>query len=66
MHTAINVIYAPKTLPEIPLGLLSGHPLENCFGALRRLLHDCNRFPDVLVGAAKNQIVEKVMEELAH
>jgi hypothetical protein len=51
---------------EIPLDRISTHPLENFFGLLRRLLHDCNRFDEVLHGAAKNAIVNRVYHELGH
>jgi hypothetical protein len=40
--------------------------LENFFGLMRRLLHDCNSFDEVLRAMARNSIVNEVFLELQH
>jgi hypothetical protein len=51
---------------DIPLDRISTHPLENFFGLLRRLLHDCNLFTELLHAAARNCVVQRVMKRLCH
>jgi hypothetical protein len=51
---------------DLPLDRLSTHPLENFFGLLRRLVHDCNMFHDVLHPVARNCVVQHVCDALGH
>jgi hypothetical protein len=67
MTTIIGIISALETIEaDIPLDRISTHPLENFFGLLRRLLHDCNRFEELLHAAARNCVVGTTMNELDH
>jgi hypothetical protein len=67
MATVAGVLYALVVIDgDIPLDRISTHPLENIFGLLRRLLHDCNTFEELLRGAARNSIVNELYHELGH
>jgi hypothetical protein len=53
MSTIIGVIYALIIINgDTPLDRISTHLLENFFGLLRRILHDCNKFEECLHPAA--------------
>jgi hypothetical protein len=65
MATTIAIVTAlHKILCDIPLDRIGTHPLENFFGLLRRLLHDCNMFAELLRAMAKNCVVQRVMDDL--
>jgi hypothetical protein len=67
MGTIVAVIHALVILDcDVPLDRISTHPLENFFGLLRRLLHDCNRFDEFLHATARNAIVNEIHHELHH
>jgi hypothetical protein len=67
MSTIIGILSALRLVPDdIPLDRISTHPLENFFGLLRRLLHDCNSYDELLHGAARNAIVNEIYQELGH
>jgi hypothetical protein len=67
MTTVAGLIGALAHLDcDIPLDRISTHPLENFFGLLRRLLHDCNLFTELLHAAARNLVVQRVMNEMGH
>jgi hypothetical protein len=67
MATIIGLIYGVTEFEwDLPLDRIFTHPLENFFGLLRRLLHDCNRFQELLHTAARNAIVADLYEELGH
>jgi hypothetical protein len=51
---------------DIPLDSISMHLLENFFGLLRRLLHDCNAFGELLHAAARNVILNEIDGQLGH
>jgi hypothetical protein len=67
MSTVIGVIYAILKNPEdLPLDRIGTHPLENFFGLLRRILHDCNKFDELVHAAARTIVVDEAFEELRH
>jgi hypothetical protein len=67
MATIAGLLYTLHDLDgDIPLDRLSTHPLENFFGLLRRLLHDCNKFDELLRAAARNSIIAEIFHELDH
>jgi hypothetical protein len=67
ISTIIGVIYALIMIDGgIPLDRISTHPLENFFGLLRLILHDCNKFEEFLHAAARNVIVNEIFHELGH
>jgi hypothetical protein len=67
MATILGVILALDELDcDIPLDRISTHPLENFFGLLRRLLHDCNTFTELRHAAARNMTVNEIYAELGH
>jgi hypothetical protein len=51
---------------DISLDRTSMQPLENFFGLLRRLVHDCNRFDHLLHATGNNYVVQYVLDQLAH
>jgi hypothetical protein len=66
MATILGVMLALDKLDcDIPLDRISTHPLENFFGLLFRLLHDCNAF-DELLHVARNVIVNEIYGQLGH
>jgi hypothetical protein len=67
MSTIIGVLCALIMIDgDIPLDRISIHPLENFFGLLRWILHDCNKFEEFLHTAARNVIVHEIFHELCH
>jgi hypothetical protein len=67
INTVIGLASAMSTYgKELPLDRLTTHPLENFFGLMRRLLHDCNSFSEVLRAMARNSIVNEVFVEIQH
>jgi hypothetical protein len=67
MNTVIGLIFAlAKIKGDIPLDRIGTHPLENFFGLLRRILHDCNRFDELLHAVARTMVVDEVFEDLGH
>jgi hypothetical protein len=67
MPTIIGVIYALIMIDgDIPLDRISTHPLENFFGLVRWILHNCNKFEEFLHAAARNVIVNEIFHELGH
>jgi hypothetical protein len=67
MNTVLGFIFALRNWHrDLPLDRMSTHPLENFFGLLRRLLHDCNEYEALVHAAAKNVIVTEVCSELHH
>jgi hypothetical protein len=67
LATTATLIAALRTIEcDIPLDRIGTDPLENFFGLLRRLLHDCNMFAEVRHAIARNCAVHRVMDELGH
>jgi hypothetical protein len=65
MNTVIALIHALTAIPnDLPLDRIGTHPLENFFGLLRRILHDCNKFDELLHAAARNVIVNEILADL--
>jgi hypothetical protein len=65
MNAVIALIYALVAVDvDLPLDRISTHPLENFFGLLRRILHDCNTFDELLHAAARNTVVDEVFQQL--
>jgi hypothetical protein len=65
MNTVLGLIFASRNWHrDLPLDRMSTHPLENFFGLLRRLLHDCNEYEELVHAAAKNAIVTQICSEL--
>jgi hypothetical protein len=67
MNTVIGLLYSLLNIDEdIPLDRIGTHPLENFFGLMRRVLHDCNRFDEFIHGVARTIVIDKAFEELRH
>jgi hypothetical protein len=67
MNTVIGLIFALARIEgDIPLDRIGTHPLENFFGLLRRILHDRNRFDELLHAAARTIVVDNMFQELEH
>jgi hypothetical protein len=67
MNTVIGLIFALARITEnIPLDRIGTHPLENLFGLLRRILHDCNRFDELLHAVARTIVVDQIFEDLKY
>jgi hypothetical protein len=67
LNTVIGLASALLTYDSpLPLDRLTTHPLENFFGLMRRLLHDCNSYEEVMRAMARNAIVNEVFLKLHH
>jgi hypothetical protein len=67
LNTVIGLASALMTYGSaLPLDRLTTHPLENFFGLMRRLLHDCNSYEEVLRAMARNSVINEVFIKLHH
>jgi hypothetical protein len=67
MNTVPGFIYGLVTIKgDLLLDRIGTHPLENFFGLLRRILHDCDRFDEFLHAVTRTIIVDDAFEELRH
>jgi hypothetical protein len=60
MNTLIGLIYALGTIgKDLPLDRISTHRLENEFGLLQRILHDCNNFDEFVHAVSRNVVADR-------
>jgi hypothetical protein len=67
MATIVGLIFGLlERQCDLPLDRISKHHVENFFGLLRRLLHDWNKFEELLHAMRRNAIVSDIFDELKH